>query len=84
MEKEHLNFIESTVKVAKQSSCQRAKCGSIIVNNDEIIGQGFNSPPNNLESQRKCKNNKEDYQKNLEIGFLDAQSGLKHFDIIKK
>ena len=63
--KNHIYFIEEAVKVAKQSSCERAKCGSIIVKDDEIIGKGFNSSPNNLESQKRCKNNKDNYHKKV-------------------
>jgi len=63
--KNHINFIEEAVKVAKQSSCERAKCGSVIVKENEIIGQGFNSPPNNLESQKRCNNNKDNYHKKV-------------------
>src|SRR3989344_1792926 len=63
--KNHINFIEEAVKVAKQSSCERARCGSIIVKDNIIIGQGFNSPPNNLESQRRFNNNKNNYHKKV-------------------
>jgi deoxycytidylate deaminase len=41
-------------KIAINSSCLRARCGSVIVKNDKIIGIGFNSPAKELESQRKC------------------------------
>lgn len=37
----------------------------MIVENDEIIGTGFNSPPGNLEHQRRCKNNKSEYDKKV-------------------
>ena len=60
-----MNFINEAVKIAKQSTCERAKCGSIIVKDNEIIGQGYNSPPNNSENQRKCKNNKDLYHKKV-------------------
>lgn len=60
-----MDFINSTIEVAKQSTCQRAKCGSIIVKDNIIIGQGYNSPSNNLESQRRCTNNKENYHKKV-------------------
>jgi deoxycytidylate deaminase len=35
------------ISIAKQSTCRRSKCGSIITNNDIIIGEGFNSMPCN-------------------------------------
>lgn len=48
-------YLNEAVKIAlMNSSCLRARCGSIIVSNNEIIGRGFNSPPGNLESQRRC------------------------------
>lgn len=41
--------------VAKNATCKRAKCGSMIVNRDGlIIGEGFNALPLNLENQRYC------------------------------
>lgn len=60
-----MDFIEEAVKIAKQSTCERAKCGSVIVKDNQIIGQGYNSPPNNSEEQRRCKNDKEDYHKKV-------------------
>jgi len=64
-EKEHIKFIDEAAKIALKSACKRAKCGSIIVKDNQIIGQGYNSPPNELESQRRCKNNKEEYHKKV-------------------
>ncbi len=60
-EKEALEYINECVKEALNSTCQRARCGSIIVKEGEIIGRGFNSPPANKEEQRKCSCNKKDY-----------------------
>ena len=51
-EKNAMNYIMITRELAKQSKCKDHKCGSIIVKDNKIIGQGFNSPPKNLESQR--------------------------------
>lgn len=56
-----MNFIEEATKVALNSTCERAKCGSVIVKDNTIIGKGFNSPPNNLQSQKRCTNNKDSY-----------------------
>lgn len=47
-------YLLVAAKVAQKSTCLRAKCGTVIVKNGKIIGKGFNSPPNNLESQRRC------------------------------
>ncbi len=47
-EREALKWINKAANIALQSTCYRSKCGSIIVENDEIIGSGFNSPPQNI------------------------------------
>lgn len=49
-----IKFLDKAARVALKSTCQRDRCGSIIVNNEKTIGTGFNSPPANLESQRRC------------------------------
>ena len=60
-----MDFIKEVAEVAKLSTCLRSKCGSIIVKENEIIGKGYNSPPKELESQRKCSNKKEEYHKKV-------------------
>lgn len=60
-EKEAINFLKEAGKVAQKATCLRAKCGSIIVKSGKIIGRGFNSPPNNSESQRRCTIPKSEY-----------------------
>jgi len=48
-------YFEQAGRVATHATCYRAKCGSIIVAKDgKVIGRGFNAPPLNDESQRKC------------------------------
>ncbi|MBS3168029.1 hypothetical protein J4216_02825 [Candidatus Woesearchaeota archaeon] len=64
-EKNAMNYIMITRELAKQSKCKDHKCGSIIVKDNKIIGQGFNSPPKNLESQRRCDISKENYDKKV-------------------
>ena len=58
-------FIGECIKQAALSTCQRARCGSVIVSSESIIGRGYNSPPGNKESQRKCTCKKEDYDKKV-------------------
>jgi deoxycytidylate deaminase len=58
-------YLEEAARLAKESTCKRDKCGSVIVKDGEIIGGGFNSPPGNLESQRRCDNNKKEYHKKV-------------------
>lgn len=48
-------YFEQAVEEAKRATCLRAKCGSVIVSQAEIIGRGFNAPPLGDESQRFCK-----------------------------
>lgn len=40
-------YISEATKIAKNSTCFRSKCGTVIVNDNKIIGMGFNSPPLN-------------------------------------
>ena len=39
---------------AEKSTCYKARCGSVIVKDGEIIAKGYNSPPLNDESSRMC------------------------------
>lgn len=60
-----LEYIVKASRLAKNSTCLRSKCGSYIVKNNEIIGEGINSPPGNLESQRRCNCSKDSYDKKV-------------------
>jgi len=55
-------FFEAAAMVARDATCHRAKCGSVIVNGNEIIGQGFNGPALGDEASRTC-----DIEYNLSI-----------------
>lgn len=46
-------WLEECVKQAAKSTCHRSKCGSVIVKNGEVIGEGYNSPPGD-ETLEKC------------------------------
>lgn len=50
-----------TIEIAKNATCLRWKCGVRIIKNGLTIGEGFNSPPGNLESQRRCLEDKKNY-----------------------
>ncbi|MEK6858436.1 MAG: hypothetical protein AABX53_00820 [Nanoarchaeota archaeon] len=52
------HFIDEAVKTASYATCIRARCGCVIVQKSEIIGKGYNSPPNERESQRRCSQDK--------------------------
>ena len=60
-----LKYIEKCVEIARKSTCERSKCGSVIVKNKEIIGFGFNSPPLDLVSQKRCQNSKNLYNEKI-------------------
>ncbi|MFW5704969.1 MAG: hypothetical protein ACOCXG_03925 [Nanoarchaeota archaeon] len=64
-ESEVSRFFDNCITTAKQATCTRSKCGSIIVKDNEIIGRGFNSPPQELKTQRRCKNQKSEYHKKV-------------------
>ncbi|OGD69566.1 hypothetical protein A3E89_02045 [Candidatus Campbellbacteria bacterium RIFCSPHIGHO2_12_FULL_35_10] len=58
-------FIEEAKKEAKKATCQRAMCGAVIVNDGEIIGRGFNSPPCDNEHERRCDIKKNEYDQKV-------------------
>jgi len=64
-EKKAMEYINQAAEIALQATCERARCGCVIIENDEIIGTGFNSPPGHLEHQRRCKNDKNNYNKKI-------------------
>jgi deoxycytidylate deaminase len=47
-------YFEAATSVAAQATCHRAKCGSVIVKDGVILGEGFNGPPLGDESRRMC------------------------------
>ena len=58
-------FMQQAAEIAQKASCERSKCWCIIVKDGEIIGQGFNSPPQHLESQRRCYWDKAQYHRKV-------------------
>lgn len=58
-------YMKEAWKFALNATCERSRCGSIIVKDDIIIWSWFNSPAFNLESQRRCKYTKESYHKKV-------------------
>lgn len=53
-EREAIRWMNETAEMAKKALCLRAKCGTIIVKDDQIIGQGYNAPPLDREENRTC------------------------------
>lgn len=61
-EKIAFEYLKQARLVGLNATCKKSKCGSIIVSSDnKIIGTGYNSPPNDMESQRRCYNDKSKY-----------------------
>jgi deoxycytidylate deaminase len=57
-------FIQ-VLNIARESTCQKSKCGAVIFDSrGMLVGKGYNSPPGNLESQRRC---------NCDKGSLDIK-----------
>lgn len=46
-------YISRAAEIALKSCCHRARCGSVVVSDGEIIGEGWNSPPGD-EGIEKC------------------------------
>ena len=52
---EVLPYFQAAAEVAKQATCFRAHCGSVVVKNTVIIGRGFNGPALGVEANRSCE-----------------------------
>ena len=53
-EDEAVQWMHHAARVARHARCSRAKCGTVIVKNGEIIGEGYNAPPLDAEGNRMC------------------------------
>ena len=53
-EQEAIGWMNKAADVAKLALCYKAKCGTVIVSNGEIIGKGYNAPPLDKEENRTC------------------------------
>jgi len=53
-EKEAIKWMNEAAKVAAKALCFKAKCGTVIVKEGEIIGKGYNAPPLDKEENRTC------------------------------
>lgn len=58
-------YLDDAQKLAKRATCRQRKCGAVVVRNGDIIGVGYNSPPGNLESQRRCHIQKSDLHEKI-------------------
>lgn len=53
-EKEAIRWMQQAAVVAQKALCLNAKCGTVIVSGNEIIGEGYNAPPLDKEENRTC------------------------------
>ncbi len=53
-EKEAIKWMEKATEISSKALCLKAKCGTIIVKNGEIIGSGYNAPPLDDIKNRTC------------------------------
>ena len=60
-----MGYIDHAVTAAMYATCFRSKCGSVIVKDELIIGKGYNSPPRDNDTQRRCSYNKDEYHKKV-------------------
>ncbi|MFA5086807.1 MAG: NUDIX domain-containing protein [Candidatus Paceibacterota bacterium] len=66
-EQEAIKWMREAANSAERALCLNAKCGAVIVKDDEIIGSGYNAPPLDKEENRMCGkeiiNDKPNYDK---------------------
>ncbi len=62
---EAMHYLNLAAGIAEKATCERHKCGSIVVAEGKVIGTGFNSPPADLGSQRRCSYSKDSYDKRV-------------------
>ncbi len=49
-----IDYFNLAAVEARKSLCSRGHCGAVVVKNNEVIGCGFNSPPQNNSAHRMC------------------------------
>lgn len=59
-----MRLFELAAKAAQKSMCLRRQCGSVVVKDGDILGRGYNSPPLDDISRRRCMDNINKYAKN--------------------
>ncbi len=61
----HEHWIDVARKIAGSATCARAQCGTVIVADGIVIGRGFNSPPGEHGTQRRCLVQKDSYDRKV-------------------
>jgi deoxycytidylate deaminase len=52
---DHETFFALAAECAKRSTCRKDFCGAVIVKDDVVVGEGWNTPAGNREDQRMCE-----------------------------
>jgi deoxycytidylate deaminase len=47
-------WMEAAAEQARLARCHKRRCGAVVVSGGEIIGAGYNAPPQDDEGQRRC------------------------------
>lgn len=50
----HEYYFKEAAQLANHSMCSRGRGGSVVVLDDEIIGKGYNAPPNDNPENKMC------------------------------
>lgn len=53
-EQEAKRWMKEAARIAQKALCHKAKCGTIVVKDGKIIGEGYNAPPLDREENRRC------------------------------
>lgn len=51
---EATRWMKEAARVAQKSLCLQARCGAVIVKDNQVIGEGYNAPPRDREENRTC------------------------------
>ena len=66
-------WLTAAAEAAKKALCGRASCGSVIVKNGQIIGEGYNAPPQDDAQHQRC-----DKKHELKPGFKSDRTCCVH------
>lgn len=53
-QKEYSDHFDIAIEQAKLSLCKRAQCGSVVIKDGIVIGQGYNGPPQDDSRNSRC------------------------------
>ena len=60
-------YVDIINRIAEQSECKSRKVGAIIVKNDSIFGEGWNSPPSKCTPEDCARCNSPDYKSGKDL-----------------